>query len=85
MNLKVMFIIIIKYKTPNNKYFYKYIHQFSANILLLSTYIHRSNYTDIKVIMETQQKNPIFLRINKVKATQTATRSRKHVYSMSVI
>eukprot|EP01084_Bolivina_argentea_P193243 331578_1 len=54
-NNKIQKLDIFKviYKTPNNKYYYKYIHQFSANILLLNTDIDRpaTDYTDLEVAM----------------------------------
>jgi len=38
------------YKTEDDQYFYKYIHQFSANILLLNNDDERpSDYTDLEV------------------------------------
>ena len=53
-------IFKVIYKTDQNQYFYKYIHQFSANILSLANNDQRpSDYTELEVAIHSNHSSPL--------------------------
>lgn len=59
-NNKQLDIFKVIYKYNDNNYYFKYIHQFSANILLLNNHQERpSHYTDLEVIIYSNKRKKI--------------------------